>query len=703
MQSTWALSFTNTFFSELLNLPQAVQKKISKRLKGLESDPISAQGDAKKLKGYTNNVYRIRLGDYRLFYSFGQGWVKLLSVRKRDERTYEIELSELDEPSPPPESSVLEPQAEEVASHKSSVVTQPAPPVAPPSTEESSLITTSLPFKLTQTRLKRWQIPSDHWPAITTAPNAEALLELPIPEQYIQRIIDNLYPRPIEEIIGDREYVLKQPEDLDRFVEGSLTSFLLKLDPEQEKLRDFGKQGPILVKGGPGTGKSTLAIYRVQSLLKQGLQPILFTTYTKALVTYSEQLLTQLLEQPLDTAGVKVATVDSLTYLYYVKTYGKPKFASEDRCLALLKAALQTADIPAENVFDQQVRQQSLERLGLPYLLQEIQDVIEGWGLTSLDEYSILERRGRGVPLKATIRAALWSVYQKWQQLMESEGYITWPQLRCKALSVVQQLAELPYRSVVIDEAQDLSPVSLRFLLSLVPSLNGVYLTADASQSLYQRGFSWKQIHEDLKVTGRTLLLKRNYRNTEQIMNACATVLKGTSAGDIDCIGQEPSTYQGKTPTIVLTDSIDQEGRLIHSFFIEAAKRCRLPIHGGAVLCPSSAMGKAIAQRLLEQGAEAKFVSGNDIDLNATHIKVLTLHSAKGLEFPFVAIVGLREGTLPHISPDLPDDEMETVSDEQRRLFYVGCSRAMRSLMVCGSRSNPSTFLENLTAPYWTR
>ena len=400
MKSTWALSFTNTFFSELLNLPQAVQKKISKRLKGLEADPISAQGDAKKLKGYTNNVYRIRLGDYRLFYSFGQGWVKLLSVRKRDERTYEIELSKLDEPTPPPDSSVLEPQVEEAAPYEPTVVAESATPVALPDTEEPSLITTSLPFKLTQTRLKRWQVPSEYWPSIIAAPNSEALLELPIPEQYIQRIIDNLYPRPIEEIIDDREYVLKQPEDLERFVEGSLTSFLLKLDPGQEKLRDFGKQGPILVKGGPGTGKSTLAIYRVQNLLKQGLQPILFTTYTKALVTYSEQLLAQLLEQPLNTAGVKVATVDSLTYLYYVKTYGKPNFATEAQCLALLKVALQTADIPAENVFDQQVRQQILERLGLAYLLQEIQDVIEGWGLASLTSTAVLNAEAEAFPLK---------------------------------------------------------------------------------------------------------------------------------------------------------------------------------------------------------------------------------------------------------------------------------------------------------------
>ncbi|MDX2098217.1 MAG: 3'-5' exonuclease [Leptolyngbyaceae cyanobacterium bins.59] len=691
--TTWALSFTNTFFSELLNLPQAVQKKISKTLKVLETDPISAQGDAKKLKGYTNNVYRVRIGDYRLFYSFGQGWVKLLSVRKRDDRTYETELPDINTPDAPPEESLLTPIPDGKVKRSHGISPTPDLPA----------ITTALPFPLTQTLLKQWQIPSEHWQGILAAPHCEALLELPIPDQYLQRIVDNLYPRPIEEIIAEREYVLKQPEDLDRLVEGSLTTFLLKLDPEQEKLKTFGKQGPILVKGGPGTGKSTLAIYRVQSLLEQGFKPILFTTYTKALVTYSEQLLTQLIGQPLDQAGVNVATMDSLTVHYYIQTYGKPTFARPDQCLSLLDIALKTADIPAKNSFDRQGRLQSLERLGLPYLLQEIQDVIEDWGVASLEDYLALERRGRGAPLPAKLREALWSVYQTWQTLMGQKGYITWAQLRCKALAVVQQLPTAPYQAVVIDEAQDLSPVSLRFLLALVPSLAGVYLTADASQSLYQRGFSWKQIHADLKVTGRTLVLKRNYRNTAQIMSACATILAGTTAGDAECLTQEPSAYQGERPTIVLTDSLEQESRLIHTFLLEAAKQCRLPVHGGAVLCPNIAMGKAIAQRLAKQGAAAQFVAGNDIDLNATHIKVMTLHSAKGLEFPFVVVVGLREGILPYVGTDLPADDIQSVTDEQRRLFYVGCSRAMRSLMVSGSRSNPSSFLDSLADPDWKK
>jgi superfamily I DNA/RNA helicase/mRNA-degrading endonuclease RelE of RelBE toxin-antitoxin system len=704
MSSTWALSFTPTFYNEQLNLPNAIQKKIGKVLKVLQVDPISAQGDAKKLKGYSNNVYRVRLGDYRLFYSFGQGWVKLLSVRKRDERTYEIELSDLEAPTPPPAESLLTPQAIPTTVVSTPPLSTNAHPGSPdPTADTPDLTTTALPFQLTESLLQQWQIPAQYWPDILAAPHCEALLELPLSDEYMGRIVDNLYPRPIEDIIRDREYVLQQPEDLERLTTGSLTAFLLKLDPEQEKLKNFGKQGPVLVKGGPGTGKSTLAIYRVQSLLEQGFKPILFTTYTKALVTYSKQLLSQLLAQPLDQVGVKVSTVDALTFRYYVTTHGKPNFADDEYCLALLQQALETAVIPGKNSLDRRGRRQLLERLGLPYLFQEIQDVIHAWGLTQREDYLALERRGRGTPLQTKLREALWSVYETWQGLMAREGRITWPQLRCQALAIAQQLDTPPYQAVVIDEAQDLSPVALRFLLTLVPSLAGVYLTADASQSLYQRGFSWKQIHTDLKVTGRTLLLKRNYRNTAEIMAACATILDGTTAGDADCIDQEPSRYSGQPPRILLTDSADQETQFIHAFFKAAAQRHRLPIHGGAVLCPSSTLGHAIAKRLVQQGAAAKFVSGKAIDLNAAHIKVLTLHSAKGLEFPFVAVVGLREGALPNLSDDLPADETAVLLDEQRRLFYVGCSRAMRALLVCGARTTPSPFLAALTSPPWEK
>ncbi len=116
------------------------------------------------------------------------------------------------------------------------------------------------------------------------------------------------------------DLVLAKVDDLLRYKEGDLLAFLLKLSPEQEKYAHWSAlvTGPTLVKGGPGTGKSTVALYRVRSLIEQwpmiNTAPprMLFTTYTNALVKSSEQLLEQLLGS--DAACVTIQTADKLAY-----------------------------------------------------------------------------------------------------------------------------------------------------------------------------------------------------------------------------------------------------------------------------------------------------------------------------------------------------------------------------------------------------
>ncbi|MGK7949957.1 MAG: UvrD-helicase domain-containing protein [Xenococcaceae cyanobacterium] len=703
--TTRTITFADTFINELLNIPKSISKKVTKKIKILEQDPISAQGDAKKLKGYGDNIYRVRLGDYRLFYSFGSGWVKLLSVRKRDDRTYELELPEFTTPNPVPEvsSSDLQPTSSFVKKENREKTVSSQKQKLPEDNKSKSTPKSDLPFKFTSSLLQQWQIPEEYWQKILKVKHSDDILDLPIPDRLISRILDNCFPRDLAEIERSPEYKLTKPEDLERFVAGEIEAFLLKLDPEQEKLINFGNNnGAILVKGGAGTGKSTLALYRVKKLLELGYTSILFTTYTKALVNYSEQLLEQLLGKPPSQLGVKVATVDSLTYQYYVDSYRyRPKFVKEEQSYYFLQTALTTAKIPAKNIFEEKVHRQYLERLGIPYLLQEFEDVIEAWGISTLDEYLQLARRGRGVALKAKQREAIWTVYQTWCELMSKEHYLTWSQLRLKANEVADKLAEKPFQAVIIDEAQDLSPVALRFLLNLVPDTKGVYLTADASQSLYQRGFSWKQIHQDLQVTGRTLVLKRNYRNTQQIVQACTQILEGTEAGDKECIHQKPSPYIGELPKILLANDLKTQLKRVHQAFITAAKQFRLPLHGGAILCPSSQLGKDIALQLKDMGVKAKFFASKNIKLDSPYLKVMTLYSAKGLEFPFVAVMGLEEGNFPAIDETTPSDEINQISDQQLRLLYVGCSRAMRFLMVCGSAANPSTFIDSLKTPDW--
>jgi DNA helicase-2/ATP-dependent DNA helicase PcrA len=71
----------------------------------------------------------------------------------------------------------------------------------------------------------------------------------------------------------------------------------------------------------------------------------------------------------------------------------------------------------------------------------------------------------------------------------------------------------------------------------------------------------------------------------------------------------------------------------------------------------------------------------DDYDENS-RVTLMTLHSAKGLEFPLVFLIGLEEGLFPHSRTLLAPDDIE----EERRLCYVGMTRAMNTLILSRAR-----------------
>jgi DNA helicase-2/ATP-dependent DNA helicase PcrA len=78
----------------------------------------------------------------------------------------------------------------------------------------------------------------------------------------------------------------------------------------------------------------------------------------------------------------------------------------------------------------------------------------------------------------------------------------------------------------------------------------------------------------------------------------------------------------------------------------------------------------------------AALVSDADDYDEAARVTLMTLHAAKGLEFPLVFLIGLEEGLFPHSRTLLTPDDIE----EERRLCYVGMTRAMHTLILSRAR-----------------
>ncbi len=126
-----------------------------------------------------------------------------------------------------------------------------------------------------------------------------------------------------------------------------------------------------------------------------------------------------------------------------------------------------------------------------------------------------------------------------------------------------------------------------------------------------------------------------------------------------------------------------------------------------ALIDPETALALFLEQVALVGGSDTTQTGENgglEQEANKDAVTLITLHAAKGLEFPVVFLVGMEEGILPHSRSLERQEELE----EERRLAYVGITRAMRRLYLVrayrrmfyggASYQEASRFLEEIPA-----
>jgi superfamily I DNA/RNA helicase len=255
-----------------------------------------------------------------------------------------------------------------------------------------------------------------------------------------------------------------------------------------------------------------------------------------------------------------------------------------------------------------------------------------------------------------------------------------------KALQISESTTPI-FRSAIIDEAQDLSLMSLRFIRNLVNGANGedreddLLLVGDGAQRVYASCFTLAQA--GLQVRGRSTILEVNYRNTHEIIEAALAVAGNREVDDLGTKVQVPTHTtsvlpSGSKPTLVVTNSIDQRNAYV-------AKRIRelyeskgyLPSDIG-VLAPTNYLVNRFTKGLTRAGIPAVSMA-YDRDHSADKLRVGTFYRAKGLEFKAVFLLGL-ENFPSRAKRGETEATYEDRHDLELNVIFVAMTRAREHL-----------------------
>ena len=550
--------------------------------------------------------------------------------------------------------------------------------------------------------LRLFGVPDNQLGALANLGDAEAIWDLDIPENVKYTLYDLLVKRDewtAKDFLDARHLLYRTTADqLEGYCEGRIKRLLLNLTEEQMAYVRIRANGPVLIKGVAGSGKTTIGLYRAQTGLAPGQfqqtsfiteedRSVLLLTYSRTLTRALEQLYEELHgETP---ANVHISTIDGWM-TRQLKEFDIRLNAAEPKQRRSLVQKAQR-DIAKRYPQDRIVCKRPPD-----YLLDEIDQVIRARELTSLEEYQAVNRVGRGIGLNRELhRPIMWAIYQRYQELLDKRGLFDWKDL---PRLVDMHCPELPvYDVVIVDEAQDLPPSHLHFAASLLKNYEdgrSLTLLADPAQSIYYRGISWKEA--GINVQGRTRILARNFRNTQQILAAARNIVdKCDDLKEEDEFIPPTSSHRlGPKPVLARYAYSTDSNKFVANEIVRLCQLGRYRPGDIAILSRGTGLYSHLQKYFRRESIPLIQFRDDDFHILGNSVKYVTMHSAKGLEFPVVFLIGLDDGFVPEIRPESETKQEDEI--QERKLFYVSMTRAAERLYMLHPKRNRSRFLYDL-------
>jgi hypothetical protein len=402
-------------------------------------------------------------------------------------------------------------------------------------------------------------------------------------------------------------------------------SWLTFLHPHQRAVVTRDYRGPARISGPAGTGKTVVALHRLRHVARRTAGPVLFTTFVRTLPPVHEAAFRRLAPEFGDRAE-----------FLHLHAWVRRFLTARGRPVEVDARAVRTAFGRAWS--RHRAVLEPIERHD-EYWRTEIDRVIKGRGFTTLEEYRRpAVRRGRELRLGHEQKAAVWQFYETYQEMLAERGLHDYNDVIDIALAELRRRPlETRYAAVVVDEVQDITLNGLRLLKELAGTgPNQLLLVGDGQQQVYPGG--WRLSDAGIPVLGRGEVLRVNYRNRTEVLTfaqrfdarnevddldgASGIALKNAEAGNtggtaVSWHGTEAELAAELTRRIAgLTVPLGQTALIL--FQRQDVVRCR---------------------RILREAGVPVLSLDDYSGAPDEHLKVGTVHRAKGLDFQAVLVV----------------------------------------------------------------
>jgi len=480
--------------------------------------------------------------------------------------------------------------------------------------------------------------------------------------------------------------------------EGDFGRWRVFLHPTQRKIVEREYRGPARVSGGPGTGKTIVALHRVKHLL-QRLGPgdgkdILLTTFNKNLAADLHQRLLALVgDQAIKR--VHVVNIDKLASDVVAESEHGARRRRIDDAQAVEEW---------RHLLEEEGEQ---DRWDPEFLHAEWSEVILGQSITSRAEYFRARRVGRGRAISRADRARIWDLVTLFVMRLDDQGVWTHRQVAEHAARLEMERArkvrehqaaqaEAPllqhesgmfyrhrYRHIVVDEAQDLSAAHWKMLRAMVPEgPNDIFLVGDTHQRIYGNYVSLGSL--GINIRGRSAKLTLSYRTTHEILSAAVRLLGEEEWDDLDEGTDDLTGYRsvlrGPRPQFAgyPTWNAELDG------IVERIRQ----LEGGsiAVCVPGRREVAEVEQRLAKEDILCCAIGSDGPKLIEAPVHIGTMHRFKGLEYRHMIIAGVSDGKVPssRVLAYQKSDPLRFRREikQARSLLFVASTRARDSVTI---------------------